>query len=124
MKTEIRSHNRKCDACVRKKDSLKQKVPLLPVGIKKTFEKEWRPLISTDAAESAHVFFEELICRHGSCDLLITDIGTNFRSSLFTEVHETSYHHEANGKVERAISTLMKILTTYLTSGQLDRIYA
>ena len=153
---EVTQHCKNCEKCSFKKDVIHVKAPLHPVKVNQPFEKvyldligplplsegfqyiivficgltkwiEVRPLITTDAEESARAFVEEVISRHGCCKQLIMDKGSNFTSMLFTEVckllqiekfHVTAYHPQGNGLCERVNGTIMKILSTVLQGDQ------
>ena len=84
---------------------------------------EIRALATTDAIEAAHAFFEEVVVRHGSPQRLITDRGTNFTATLFSElckilgvkkIHTVAYHPEGNGSIERANGTIIRMISVFI----------
>ena len=77
------------------------------------------PLNDITAAEVAEKFYRNWICRFGAPDILVSDQGTQFESSLFNEVLRrlgidrrriAPYHPQANGLIERAHSTFKNSL--------------
>lgn len=85
------------------------------------------PLSDQKATTIAKVFVEEIICRHGTPEKLLTDQGTNFTSELFQEIcklldieklQTTSYHPETNGIVERSHQTIMAGLSQFIDEDQ------
>ena len=68
------------------------------------------------AATTAKFIFEQVICRHGYPQVVLTDNSTNFAGSVLPKLNSlmcirsaltTPYHPEANGMVERVNSTLV-----------------
>lgn len=79
------------------------------------------------AATVAKVFVEEIICRHGTPEKLLTDQGSNFTSDLLKEtcrlldikkIETTAYHPQSNGIVERSHQTIMSHLKCYVDEDQ------
>lgn len=75
----------------------------------------------------AKVFVEEIVCRHGTPEKLLSDNGTNFTSELLTEackllridkIETTAYHPQSNGVVERSHQTLMNHLKCFVEEDQ------
>lgn len=75
----------------------------------------------------AKVFVEEIVCRHGTPEKLLTDQGSNFTSELFKEMckllnidklQTTAYHPASNGIVERSHQTIMSTLSQFVDSDQ------
>jgi hypothetical protein len=70
---------------------------------------EGRPLRSTESRLVARFLYEDVICRHGVCQLLVNDGGPENRlwTEILTEtygirnVRISAYHPQANGMVER-----------------------
>ena len=76
------------------------------------------------AATTAKFIFEQVICRHGCPQVILTDNGTNFAGSVLPKLNSlmcirsaltTPYHPEANGMVKRVNSTLVDILRKLTT---------
>ena len=72
----------------------------------------------------------KMFALHGKPDKLITDNGPQFRSHLFAKFTEdwdikhittSPYHHQANGKVERANQTVRHLITK--TQGDVTKFY-
>ena len=68
----------------------------------------------------AKLFVEEIVCRHGIPEELLSDRGTNFLSSLIQEVckllgvkklNTSGYHPQNDGLVEKFNSTLIRMIT-------------
>lgn len=85
------------------------------------------PLTDQKAGTIAKVFVEEIICRHGTPEKLLTDQGANFTSELFQEMckllridklQTTAYHPESNGIVERSHQTIMAGLSQFIEEDQ------
>lgn len=85
------------------------------------------PLSDLKATTIANVFVEELICRHGTPEKLLTDQGTNFTSERFQEIcklldieklQTTAYHPETNDIVERSHQTIMAGLSQFIDEDQ------
>ena len=71
----------------------------------------------------ARLFVQEVICRHGAPERLLSDRGSNFLSDLMTEVcrlmditkvNTTGYHPQTDGLVERFHRTLLAMLSKYV----------
>ena len=82
-----------------------------------------------DAATTARLFVDEIICRHGAPQKLLSDRGSNFLSSLVKEVNAlfrvkklttSAYHPQTDGLVERFNKTLAAMLRSFVTADQLD----
>jgi len=81
------------------------------------------PLVSQNAQEIAYVLYNEFICRYGAPTSMVSDRGKNFMSKLVSALCElfhikryftSAYHPQTNATVERANSTLAKVLTAYV----------
>ena len=80
---------------------------------------EMRPLKSKSAREVAQFIYEDIICRWGSPDVIITDQGCEFCNAINDELMEhvhckhritSSYHPQSNGPVERQNRTTTNFL--------------
>jgi hypothetical protein len=80
-----------------------------------------QPIKDADAKTTAKIFIDDVICKHGRPDTLLSDLGSNFMSKLIQEVllmmgteslRTTAYHPRTNGLVERFNGTLMDMLAT------------
>ena len=76
---------------------------------------EMRVLKTKSAKEVAQFIYEEIICRWGSPDVVITDQGREFCNTINDELMErahckhritSSYHLQSNGLVERQNRTM------------------
>ena len=77
------------------------------------------------AITAAQFLFDEVICRFGMPNSVVSDHGKNFESILFAQLcklcqiktsKSTFYHPEGNGLVERMIKSIKQILTMYVDS--------
>ena len=76
--------------------------------------------VSDQSAETiAKLFTEEIMCRHGIPEELLSDQGANFLSNLIQELckilgmrklNTSSYHPQTNGMVEKFNSTLINMI--------------
>ena len=71
----------------------------------------------------ARLVVEEVICRHGAPERLLSDRGANFFSDLIAEVcrlmkvkkvNTSGYHPQTDGLVERFHRTLIQMLSLYV----------
>ena len=78
------------------------------------------PMPDKEAATVAHLLVNEFICRFGVPEMLHTDQGKNFESTLIAEMchllgikktRTTPYHPQSDGLVERFNHTLLTILS-------------
>lgn len=90
---------------------------------------EARPVKEANAKETAKFIYEEIICRHGSPQRILTDRGSHFNNQLIRELMEkfkikhglsTSYHPQTNGLVERFNKTLCEALAKLKENGEWD----
>ena len=88
---------------------------------------EMKPLRSKEAKEIAEALFEEVFCRHGSIETMVSDNGTEFVNHTMKQFHEllltkrlttTPYNPQSNGAVEIFIRTLADMLCAYVNSNQ------
>jgi cleavage and polyadenylation specificity factor subunit 1 len=73
------------------------------------------PLTNMKAIDCAESFYQVWVTRFGVPETVVSDQGTQFESFIYNDmlnrlganhVRTTSYHPQANGKVERAHSTI------------------
>lgn len=86
------------------------------------------PLQNAEANTIAENFTKFIICKHGLPESILTDQGSNFLSSVFSEVckllkihklQTTPYHPETNGALERSHRTLAEYLRHYVSTDPL-----
>lgn len=86
------------------------------------------PLPDAEAKTVAEKFVTLIVCKHGLPETILTDQGTNFLSSLFSEtckllkiqkLQTTPYHPESNGALERSHRTLAEYLRHYVSTDPL-----
>ena len=80
--------------------------------------------VSDQCAQTiARLLVEEVICRHGAPQKLLSDRGTNFMSELVAEVcrlmniknlNTSGYHPQTDGLVERFHRTLIGMLFKFV----------
>ena len=84
---------------------------------------------NADASTISKLLVNEILPRHGAPDVLLSDRGTIFLSTLVLEVckyltirkvNTTAYHPQTDGLVERFNDTLCKMLSIYSNSNQSD----
>ncbi len=85
------------------------------------------PLKTADAATVAKHLYEDIICRYGAPDSLVSDRGRQFMSKLINEISKlfqitrcftSSYHPQSNSTCERMNSTIEKTLKAYIDKDQ------
>ena len=73
------------------------------------------PLSDIKAVTVANAFINNVICRHGTCDFLHSDRGTNYLSHIvrktcnllnIKKTQTTSFHPQCNGKSERMMANI------------------
>jgi predicted aspartyl protease len=83
---------------------------------------------SIKAKVIADLLFKQIVCRHGTMKMLLSDRGTNFLSKVVTELcklldteqHKTSsYRPQCNGLTEKFNGTLIQGISMYVDSNQL-----
>jgi transposase InsO family protein len=81
------------------------------------------PLKEATAQATAEAFIQ-FFCRWGAPAILLSDRGSNFLSTMIQEINQifninprftTAYHPQTNGKVERFNSTIVSILSMYVS---------
>ena len=87
------------------------------------------PIKDQKAETVARVLVEEVICRHGAPERLLSDRGSNFLSELIAEVcrllqikkiNTSGYHPQTDGLVERFHKTLISMLSRYVEKHARD----
>lgn len=87
------------------------------------------PIVDMKAETVAKLFVENIVCRFGSPNELLSDQGTNFTSNIVKEVTKmcntrkiftTPYHPQTDGMVERFNSTLLTMISMYVSTNQRD----
>jgi transposase InsO family protein len=77
----------------------------------------------------AKLFVEQIVCRHGTPEELLSDRGTNFLSSVIQEVcqllnikkiNTSGYHPQTDGLVEKFNSTLIQMIAKSCTVSDRD----
>jgi hypothetical protein len=85
------------------------------------------PLKTTESEVIAKILYSEIICRYGAPEVLVTDRGQNFISSLIkeickyfqiTKVQTSSYHPQTNATCERMNSVIEQSLRAYCEPDQ------
>ena len=148
-----------CDCAMRKSPRNRHKAPLLPIPVQDAFERvacdivgpfpvsksgnryivvfsdyltKWPeafPVPSIEAPVIARLFVDEIFSRHGAPRTFLTDRGSNFLSSLVTEVcrllntkkvNTTAYHPQTDGLVERFNNTLVEAISAYVSTNHDD----
>ena len=87
------------------------------------------PLQTMEACEVAWKLYDEIICRFGCPDSILTDRAQNFMSNLLkelcsilgiTKLATSSYHAACNSQVERINSVVLQKLRIYGNQKQSD----
>ncbi len=85
------------------------------------------PLQNITSYSLAKAFFENIICRYGSCETIVTDMGANLCSvmmehlfSMCKSVHmtSTSFHHETVGQCERGNQIIERMIAKYVNADK------
>jgi len=147
MFEDIRTHNQHCAICQKQKRP-HTKEALHPIPVEEPFDRvgidllqlplttsgnkyvivatdyhtkwvEAQPIPNKTASIVAGFLYEEVICKHGSPKVLLSDQGTEFLNTLVKQIctffeikHRTTtpYHPQTNGLTERFNRTLINIL--------------
>ena len=148
-----------CDCAMTKSPRSRHKAPLLLIPVQDAFDRvacdiigpfpvskagnryvvvfseyltkwvECVPVPSIEASMIARLLVDEIFCRHGAPRTLLSDRGSNFLSSLVSEVckllntkkvNTTAYHPQTNGLVERFNNTLAEAISSFVSSNQQD----
>jgi len=84
---------------------------------------------SVDAEETAHIFFQHVVCEHGEPETLITDRGTQFAGKFFPTYLRllgtqsrlsTAYHPQTDGQTERTNRVLECYLRAFVNPSKDD----
>ncbi|KAH9118625.1 hypothetical protein LEN26_011998, partial [Aphanomyces euteiches] len=87
------------------------------------------PVPDLKTSTFARVFIDEVLCRFGIPDKLLTDRGSNFVSELATTMYTTlgihklasaPYHPQGQGLVERFNHTIVQMLKIFVNDHQTD----
>ncbi|GMF28614.1 unnamed protein product [Phytophthora fragariaefolia] len=87
------------------------------------------PVEALDTPTFVRVMVDEVLCRHGVPERLLSDRGTNFISELAKSFYETlgikklfgaAYHPQTQGLVERFNGTLIGMLRMFVSEAQSD----
>ena len=87
------------------------------------------PIKDQKAETVARVFVDEVVCRHGAPERLLSDRGSNFLSELMSEtcrllkvkkLNTSGYHPQTDGLVERFHQTLIAMLSRYVDKHARD----
>ena len=158
MYRDIKEYVRTCEECQKRLKS-KRKEPLHPIQVGRAFERigidlvgplpitqqqnryiivatdyltrwpEARAVPDAGALTLAKFIFEEIICRHGTPKIILSDQGRNFISETvrilcekFLIIHKFSsaYHPQTNGMVERLNRTLCESLAKVKGTDEWD----
>jgi hypothetical protein len=148
MYENIKDYIKACDSCQRR-GRKRNPEPLQPIPVGNPFEKigidfvgplpvtprgnkyiivatdyftkwpEARPVSEATAASAANFIYEDIICRHGCPQVILSDRGTHFRNQIvdnlltkfeIKHLYSTPYHPETNGLTERFNRTLCESL--------------
>lgn len=80
-----------------------------------------------EAGTVARALVQEVVCKYGAPETILSDQGTNFLSATFKEmckllrirkIQTTAYHPESNGALERSHRTLAEYLKNYIGEDQ------
>jgi hypothetical protein len=83
----------------------------------------------TSSKTVARIFVEEIVCRHGAPEQLLTDRGSNFMSKLSKQIYSllrikklntSAYHPQTDGLVERFNHTLCSMIASYVNEDHDD----
>ena len=149
MRADVRHHCRECIVCASRRGTGKAtRPPLQPIPVGGPFHRvgvdilqlptsfegnkyavvfldyltKWAEVFAVQdqtAKTVAKLFVEEVVCRHGAPQELLSDRGPNFLSELFLEVcklldvqkvNTSGYHPQCDGLVERFNATLTDMI--------------
>jgi len=88
---------------------------------------EAKPIPRANSQQVSRFIYEEVICRHGCPELILSDRGTHFRNEMVKELLRTfqikqlfsmPYHPRTNGLVEQFNCTLYESLAKSVTQEQ------
>jgi hypothetical protein len=157
MEVYIREYVKACDICQRNKTPRRKPAGLLePIIIERPFKMvgidivgpltpsfgdryiivatdyftKWAQKKATptfDAVETARFFLEQIYCRHGAPEILLSDCGRKFLSALVNEIvtslgtkryQTSSYHPQTNGLTELVNGILTQALKLYVDTNR------
>ena len=90
---------------------------------------EIEPLKGVSANEVADVFFNKYICSHGCPQKLLSDLGANFLSKLFSRLcerlkikrlHTVAYKPSTNSNIERMHRTMSESISCFVNENKTD----
>jgi len=148
MYEDIRKYVQSCDQCQRRgRNKKNQKLHPIPVGdpfyqigidfvgplpitergnhyiiVAMDYLTKWpevKPVPSATAEQVSNFLYEDIICRHGCPNRILSDQGTHFKNKMIAKLLEkfqvkhkfsTPYHPQTNGLVERFNRTLCEAL--------------
>jgi IS30 family transposase len=159
MYDDIKDYIRSCDSCQRR-GRKRNIEPLQPIPVGEPFSKigidivgplpltengnkyivvatdymtkwpEAKAIPQATAQQVANFIYEDIICRHGCPQLLLSDRGSHFRNQIIDKlmdkfdikhIYSTPYHPATNGLVERFNRTLCESLAkTTVTTNKWD----
>ena len=85
------------------------------------------PMQDQTAETIARILVNNIFCKHGMCNELLTDKGSNFLSRLFKsicdhfhirKVNTTSWHPMSNGQTERGNRSILNMLSAFVNERQ------
>ena len=156
MKRDIEVYVKSCDQCQRRErpkgqnelHSIRTKAPFYQIGIDivgplpvtdkgnryivvaMDYFTKWpeaKALPDATAKEVSNFIYEDIICRHGCPEKIISDRGTHFNNQIMDELMKkfqikhrfsTPYHPQTNGLVERFNRTLCESLAKLSDEGK------
>ena len=90
---------------------------------------EGRATTSFTAEITGQFIFEDIVCRHGPVEQILSDKGVNFESKLIKhlsilcgteKLHSSNYHPEGNGAIERVNKSIKPYLAKMVNDDQDD----
>ena len=155
MAKHVEEHCRKCTVCQKSKLTMPQRAPLqnIPIGqpwqmiaidvlkvplstnsyqyllVLQDYFTKWVDAIPMPDQTAEHITTAliKFFCTYGPPQILHSDQGRNFESSIFTQTLQafgvkksrtTPYHPQGDGMVERFNRTLIQLLKTYVESQE------
>lgn len=87
------------------------------------------PIANKSAKTVAKAIFESFILKYGPMKTFITDMGTEYKNSIITDlckylkiknITSTAHHHQTVGVVERSHRTLNEYIRSYISTDKTD----